>query len=203
MPGKMMTKLNNSFFQRTDVVAIARDLIGKIIITRFDGTLTSGRIVETEAYAGSTDKASHAYGGKRTPRTAVMYQPGGIAYVYLCYGIHHLFNIVTNQTDQPHAVLIRAIEPMEGIPLMLQRMGKPVFNHSVGRGPGNMSRALGIHTTHTGMPLTGDISIFSDGFEPAEIIAGPRIGVAYAAEDALLPYRFYLAGNPFVSAYKR
>lgn len=202
-PGKMMKKLTNSFFNRTDVVAISRDLIGKMLVTRFDGTLTSGRIVETEAYNGILDKASHAYGGKRTKRTEPMFGDGGIAYVYLCYGIHHLFNVVTNLQGIPHAVLVRAIEPVAGIETMLQRMKKSTLDTSVGRGPGNVSKALGISTVHTGQPLNSDISIWQDEFVVGEIVAGQRIGVGYAAEDALLPYRFYLRGNPFVSGSKR
>lgn len=202
-PGKMMKKLTNSFFNRTDVVAISRDLIGKMLVTGFDGTLTSGRIVETEAYNGILDKASHAYGGKRTKRTEPMFGDGGIAYVYLCYGIHHLFNVVTNLQGIPHAVLVRAIEPVAGIETMLQRMKKSTLDTSVGRGPGNVSKALGISTVHTGQPLNSDISIWQDEFVVGEIVAGQRIGVGYAAEDALLPYRFYLRGNPFVSGSKR
>nr|WP_214460529.1 DNA-3-methyladenine glycosylase [Flavihumibacter fluvii] len=198
-----MTKLDNSFFERADVVRVARDLVGRVLVTEFDGIRTSGRIVETEAYNGVVDKASHAYQGRRTNRTEIMYQPGGIAYVYLCYGIHHLFNVVTNTRDIPHAVLIRAIEPMEGIEVMLQRMHKAKPDNSVGRGPGNVSRALGITTLHSGAPLSGNISIWEDDWLPGEIEAGPRIGVDYAAEDAFLPYRFYLRGNPHVSRSKR
>lgn len=197
-----MTKLTNSFFNRSDVVVIARELIGKILVTDFNGTLTSGRIVETEAYNGTTDKASHAYNGRRTKRTEILFREGGIAYVYLCYGIHHLFNVVTNRQDIPHAVLVRAIEPMEGIATMLQRMKKKVPDNAIGRGPGNVSKALGITTAHTGMPLSGAISIWKDDWQPGEIVSGKRIGVGYAAEDALLPYRFYLRGNPYVSANK-
>src|SRR5689334_6239605 len=107
--------LPGSFYTRTDVVKIARELLGKVLVTNFDGVHTAGVIVETEAYAGETDKASHAYGGRRTQRTEIMYMHGGAAYVYLCYGIHHLFNVVTNARDTPHAILIRAIEPIEGI----------------------------------------------------------------------------------------
>ncbi len=116
-----MSKLNRDFYQREDVLSISRELLGKILCTNFDGKFTNGMIVETEAYAGETDHASHAYGGRRTNRTETMYSPGGTAYVYLCYGIHHLFNVVTNAEDNPHAILIRAIEPIKGIESMLQR----------------------------------------------------------------------------------
>ncbi|KIC95292.1 DNA-3-methyladenine glycosylase [Flavihumibacter solisilvae] len=197
----MMTKLPPVFFERPDVVQVARELIGKILLTRFDGIVTSGRIVETEAYNGVVDRASHAYKGRRTARTETMYSAGGVAYVYLCYGIHHLFNVVTNIKDVPHAVLIRGIEPVEGVEQMLDRMRKLKLDHTVGRGPGNVSRALGISTEHTGNSLQEEISIWDDGFvlKPSDIIASPRIGIDYAGEDATLPYRFYQKGNRHVS----
>ncbi|MBZ5858425.1 DNA-3-methyladenine glycosylase [Flavihumibacter profundi] len=199
----MMTKLDNSFFTRPDVLAIARDLIGKILVTQINGAYASGRIVETEAYNGVVDRASHAYMGRRTSRTEVMYQEGGIAYVYLCYGMHHLFNVVTNAEDIPHAVLIRAIEPMEGIGFMLQRMKKERLDFTVGRGPGNLSKAMGITTAYTGITLEKEISIWTDNRDEGEILASPRIGVDYAGEDAVLPYRFFISGNRFVSGRKR
>jgi DNA-3-methyladenine glycosylase len=195
-------KLPRTFYERADVTSIARDLIGKVLVTRLDGVRTSGRIVETEAYAGHGDKASHAYGGRRTARTEVMYGRGGTAYVYLCYGIHHLFNVVTHGRDTPHAILIRGIEPMEGLPVMLERSGKKTFDRTLGRGPGNVSKALGIATDHTGMSLLGaEIYIGDDGFSfaPGEIEASPRIGVDYAGKDALLLYRFSVKGHAHVS----
>ena len=195
-------KLDYSFYGRDDVVKIARELLGKLLITRFEEGLSSGRIVETEAYRGVVDRASHAYGGRRTRRTEIMYGEAGTAYVYLCYGIHHLFNVVTNKKDVPHAILIRALEPIEGIPLMLQRTGKPRADHTLTRGPGNLSRALGLQTPHTGSSLSGDqIFIADDGYRVprGRIGISPRIGVDYAAEDARLPYRFFIKGNPYVS----
>jgi DNA-3-methyladenine glycosylase len=198
--------LGESFYDRPDVTAIARELIGKILVTQFDGLYTSGRIVETEAYAGMDDKASHAYGGRRTKRTEVMYLKAGTSYVYLCYGIHHLFNVVTNKPGIPHAILIRALEPMEGIPFMLKRTGKKKLDHSLTRGPGNLSRAMGLSTIHSGNSLYQDeIFIGDDGFivREQDLHMTPRIGVDYAAEDALLPYRFALRGNPYVSGKNR
>jgi DNA-3-methyladenine glycosylase len=195
-------KLLSGFYNRPDVLAIARELLGKIIVTTFNGELTSARIVETEAYAGITDKASHAYGGRRTARTEIMYREAGVAYVYLCYGIHQLFNIVTNEADIPHAILIRGAEPLTGIPVMLQRTGKKIADFTLTRGPGNVSKALGINTGHTGESLLGDeFYLASDGFTPpaADIIATPRIGVDYAGADALLPYRFIVRDNKYVS----
>lgn len=198
-------KLDNSFYDRPGVVKVARDLLGKVLVTAFDGQRTSGRIVEVEAYNGVVDRASHAYSGRRTRRTEIMFGPGGSAYVYLIYGIYHLFNVVTNRKDVPHAVLVRALEPMDGIPLMLKRRGKPKLDHTLTRGPGNLSRAMGLLTTHTGTSLSGDeIFIEDDGYKPkrGEIVAGPRIGVDYAGEDSTLAYRFYLKGNVYVSGKK-
>jgi len=200
-----MKKLPAAFYHRSNVVLIAQDLLGKLLVTTFNGALTAGRIVETEAYNGVADKASHSYAGRRTKRTETMYAAGGIAYVYLCYGIHHLFNVVTSVQDTPHAVLIRGIEPVKGIAVMLQRMNKQALDNTVGRGPGNVSKALGIATMHTSLSLLGkEIYIADDGFAvaPAQVVTTPRIGVDYAAEDALLPYRFYLKGNLYVSGKK-
>lgn len=200
-----MEKLPTDFYNRTDVVKIARDLIGKILLTHFGGHITAGRIVETEAYAGEGDRASHAFGGRRTKRTEIMYGDPGTAYVYLCYGIHHLFNVVTNRRDVPHAVLVRALEPTHGIPTMLQRTGKKKADYTLTRGPGNVSRALGILTQHTGWDLQSDeMFIASDGFVTGkkDIVLSPRIGVDYAGKDAALPYRFTLRDNPYVSGKK-
>jgi len=202
---RAIKKLDNSFYARPDVVKIARELLGKVLVTEFDGKLTSGRIVEVEAYNGVVDRASHAYSGRRTRRTEVMYREGGTAYVYLIYGIHHLFNVVTNKQDIPHAVLVRGLEPLEGISTMLKRAGKVRLDHSLTRGPGNLSRAMGLATLHTGYSLyEGEIYIGDDGYRPrkTEIIATPRIGVDYAGADAALPYRFYVKGNPYVSGKK-
>lgn len=200
-----MKKLEQHFYNRTDVLKIARELLGKVIVTTFEGQYTAGRIVETEAYAGEGDRASHAWGGRRTNRTEVMYGRGGTAYVYLCYGIHQMFNIVTNQQGIPHAILVRAAEPLEGVDIMLQRTGKKQLDHTLTKGPGNVGKALGIFTRHTGLDLLGDeLFIADDGFrvKSAEILATPRIGVDYAGQDAALPYRFLIRGNPYVSGKK-
>jgi DNA-3-methyladenine glycosylase len=202
----MMMKLGIEFYRRQDVVKIAKELLGKILVTNWKGIITSGRIVETEAYAGIIDKASHASGGRRTARNEIMYGDGGYSYVYLCYGIHHLFNVVTNSTNKPHAILIRALDPLEGIEEMLLRTKKKKLDHTLTRGPGNVSRALGIVTKHSGLSLLEDeIFIADDGakFSRKEIAASPRIGVDYAGKDALLRYRFYVRGNPFVSGKPR
>lgn len=194
--------LPRSYYLNNDVLAIARSLLGKVIVTNFNGVTTSAIITETEAYAGATDRASHAFGNRRTARTEVMFAEGGVAYVYLCYGIHHLFNVVTNVADTPHAVLIRAGEPLEGINHMLSRRNKTTLTPALTSGPGALSAALGIRTIHSGVSLTGNsISIHDMGtnISPSQIVATSRVGVAYAGADALLPYRFYIAGNRFVS----
>lgn len=196
--------LPEEFYTRKNVVKIAKDLLGKVLVTDFDGRRTSGIIVETEAYEGIGDKASHAYAGRRTNRTEIMYNKGGVAYVYLCYGIHHLFNVVTNTEDIPHAVLIRAIEPIDGIDIMLARRNKTKLTPQLTAGPGALSRALGIDTGLSGISLNSKIFIEDRGItvRPADILEGTRVGVAYAAEDALLPYRFSIKGNPYVSKGK-
>jgi DNA-3-methyladenine glycosylase len=185
-------KIDREFYLREDVVQVAKDLIGKYLFTRFNGELTAGIITETEAYEGVTDRASHAYGGRRTGRTEVMFANGGVAYVYLCYGVHSLFNIVTNTKDVPHAVLIRGILPVEGLDIMKLRLDKLLLDKTSGSGPGKVSKLLGIHYSHTGIDLQGDEIWLEDrGINVAgEIMTGPRIGVGYAGEDALLPYRF-------------
>ena len=195
-------KLHPSFYQRSDVVAISRNLLGKYLFTNIAGELTGGMIVETEAYNGAVDKASHAYGNKNTPRTQTMFMEGGIAYVYLCYGIHHLFNVVTSVAGEPHAVLIRAIVPTNGLDVMLLRKKMTKLKPNLTAGPGSVAKALGIDRSLNAFSLQStEVWIEDRGIEihPDDISAVPRIGVAYAAEDALLPYRFYVKGNQYVS----
>src|ERR1044071_6052553 len=195
-----MKKLSKEFYQRNNVIQIAKELLGKILITKWNGIETSGRIVEVEAYNGDAYKASHASGGRRTNRNEVMYGEGGVSYVYLCYGIHHLFNVVTNKQETPHAILIRAVEPIKGIDAMLERTGKRKLDHTLTKGPGNVSKALGISfKLHSGLSLLSkELFIAEDDFKLSkkDVIASPRIGVDYAGEDALLPYRFFIKGNP-------
>ncbi|MGZ8561773.1 MAG: DNA-3-methyladenine glycosylase [Flavisolibacter sp.] len=199
-----MKTLPLSFYQRPDVLSIARELIGKVLVTNWENRKTSGRIVETEAYAGDIDRASHAFKGL-TPRTEVMFGEGGRAYVYLCYGIHQMFNIVTNVKGIPHAILIRAVEPMEGIDIMLERTGKKKLDYTLTRGPGNVGKAFGFHTSQCHTLLTDKKLFIADDalVVPAEnIISSPRIGVGYAGEHAAWHYRFYLKENPYVSGKK-
>ncbi|MCB0429701.1 MAG: DNA-3-methyladenine glycosylase [Flavobacteriales bacterium] len=189
-------KLPPSYYRQTDVVALAEDLLGKFLVTNINGTRTSGIITETEAYAGVNDRASHAYGNRRTARTETMYQNGGLAYVYLCYGLHHLFNVVTNVKDVPHAILVRAVQPSEGIDLMLERRKLTTEGPRLSGGPATLSQALGITVKHNKTSLNGHVIWLEDrGIRPSkdQITVGPRVGVDYAGEDAKLPYRFRLS----------
>ena len=191
----MAKKLPESYYLQENVVEIAKDLLGKSLFTKIDGKLTGGIITETEAYAGITDKASHAYNGRRTDRTEIMYRKGGVSYVYFTYGMHYLFNVVTNNKDIPHAVLIRALFPLEGIKTMLKRTGKTKVDYNLTNGPAKLCKALGITKKQNGLSLSGDIVwIENRGFKPEKNIikSTPRIGIDYAGEDALLPYRFVL-----------
>ncbi|MEP6617118.1 MAG: DNA-3-methyladenine glycosylase [Ginsengibacter sp.] len=197
-----MEKLPLKFYERSNVLRIAKDLLGKILVTNFDGCITSGRIVETEAYVALIDKASHSFGGKRTNRNEHMYSEAGTAYVYICYGMHQMFNVVTNKKDIPDAILIRALEPCQGTDRMLTRTGKPVLDKTLTRGPGNVGKAMGISKQHSGSHLLDNtIYIYGDGtgYKKHEIGISKRIGVEGAGSDGLLPYRFYVRGNRFVS----
>jgi len=186
-------KLKKDFYIRENVVQIANDLLGKILVTKVDEKITSGIIVETEAYNGIYDKACHAYGGRKTDRTKVMYEEGGVSYVYFCYGMHYLFNVVTNKKEVPDAVLIRGIIPLKNKKWIFQRISERSLKNGVLNGPGKVTKALGINKSLNGVSLLGNqIWIEDDGIliPQNDIIVGPRIGVDYAGEDALLPYRF-------------
>jgi DNA-3-methyladenine glycosylase len=195
-------KLPNSFYLHNNVVELSRQLIGKYLFTNIDGALTGGFIVETEAYNGDIDRASHAFGKKLTPRTKTMFMEGGVAYVYLCYGIHEMFNVVTSVDGQPHAILIRAIQPTDGLDIMQYRRNMPVLKTTITKGPGSVAKALGISRNVNAISLQSDTLWIEDRglvIPDEAIIAGPRVGVGYAQEDALLPYRFYVKGNVYVS----
>ena len=186
-------KVPLEFYVRDDVVLISRELLGKVLCTKINGQIAKAIITETEAYAGIEDKASHAYGGRRTRRTEPMYGRGGTAYIYLCYGLHHLFNVVTNIAGTPHAVLIRAGKPLEGSDVMQKRRKKERLDKTLLAGPGSLAQALGITTNLTGTSLLGNRIWIEDQRIPLDaeaVIAGPRIGVNYAAEDAKRAYRF-------------
>lgn len=202
--GKRLTK---SFYIQEDVVQLSKDLLGKVLVTNFDNQVTAGKIVETEAYRAPDDKACHAYQNLCTNRTKIMFEEGGIAYVYLCYGIHHLFNVVTAKKGMAHAILIRAIEPLDNLELMLSRRSKSKANRQLTGGPGVMSKALGITTKFTGVTLLSKDSpiwIEDRGFNVAEenIIASPRVGVDYAEECALWDWRFRIKDSKWTSPAK-
>ncbi len=178
-----------SFFLNEDVVQIAHDLIGTHLFSTIDGELTGGIIIETEAYRGPEDRACHAFGNRRTKRTEVMFHQGGVAYVYLCYGIHPLLNVVTGPEGHPHAVLIRALQPTHGLDIMKKRRsGK----ENLCSGPGVLTQALGITMQHNGHSLCS-LPLWIEQKEELKlpIKTSPRIGVEYAQEDALLPWRFF------------
>ncbi|RYE01073.1 MAG: DNA-3-methyladenine glycosylase [Sphingobacteriaceae bacterium] len=199
-------KLPVEFYQSKEVVTIARNLLGKYLFTNIKGKISGGFIVETEAYNGITDKASHAFGNRQTNRTKTMYAAGGVAYVYLCYGIHEMLNVVTSEEGEPHAVLIRAINPTEGLDLMLERRKMISLKNKLTAGPGSVAKALGVNRTMNNFSFLGEEIWIEDrglSFKNEEIAAVPRVGVAYAKEDALLPYRFFVKGNPFVSKPNR
>lgn len=203
---KAAVKIPASFYQHMDVVAICRSLIGKVLVSHMEGIKTSGIIVEAEAYRGPDDRACHAFANRRTPRTEVMYNTGGVAYIYICYGIHHLFNVVTGPRDHAHAVLIRALEPLEGIETMMER--RQMFKSGdprLTRGPGALSVALGMTSTFSGHSLIDPQSLIyiedrNIHFPEEQVAAGIRIGVESAGESAKWPWRFYIRNHPNVSA---
>ena len=194
-----------SFYIKEDVVTIAKKLLGKYIFTIFNNQLTGGMIVETESYKGTQDKACHAYKGTPTKRTQAMFEEGGIAYVYLCYGMHNLLNVVTNHENTPHAILIRAIEPLIGIDIMLQRRKKTKLNRSLTAGPGALTQALRISKNNNMQPFNSSSLWIEDrnkNFTEKDILSTSRVGVGYAKEDALLPWRFRIKNNKWTSLSK-
>ncbi|ALR30054.1 3-methyladenine DNA glycosylase [Chryseobacterium sp. IHB B 17019] len=195
-------KLPLSYYLNQDAVFLAKDLLGKVLFTKINDEITAGIIVETEAYSGIQDKASHAYGGRRTNRTETLYNKGGVSYVYLCYGIHHLFNIVTSVEDEPHGILIRAVEPLIGHEIIEKRRNMPFTKPAVSSGPGSVARALGIDGSFNKKSFSEDeIWVEDHGirYTQDQIAEVPRVGVGYAQEHALLPWRFFVKGNKYVS----
>lgn len=193
-------KLTESFYRRTNVVTVARDLLGKGLFTSMNGVVTGGIIVETEAYSWK-ERGCHAFARKKTGRNSIMFESGGHAYVYLCYGMHHLFNVVTNESEVPEAVLVRALEPTHGIPEMQSRRGSVTDGIQLTSGPGKLTKSLGIDRKFNGKFLNGDEIWIEDlGLKfRSGIESSPRIGIDYAGEDALLPWRFTVKNNRWVS----
>ena len=201
-----MSILSKDYYQTSNAIKLAKDLLGKVISSEIDNKLCSGRIVETEAYMAPEDKASHAYGMKRTKRTETMFLSGGRSYVYLCYGMYHLFNIVSGKADVPHAILVSAIEPLQGIDQMLKRRGMLNLLPNVSNGPGKLSQALGITKKDNDIDLAKGkrIWISDDGirFKIKETIASPRVNIGYAQEYISKPWRFRVMNSKWTSRAK-
>jgi DNA-3-methyladenine glycosylase len=190
-------KLRRSFYEQP-TIEVARQLLGKYLIRKHPDGTTVGRIVETEAYIGPEDKACHASRG-RTPRTEIMFGRAGHAYVYMIYGFYYMLNIVTEAADFPAAVLIRAVEPLEGLPLMQSRRQTERLR-SLASGPGKLCRAFAIDRTLNGNDVCGKVLYLDDHGEPApKVVTTPRIGVDYAGKWKHKRWRFLIKGNEFVS----
>ena len=197
----MPAKLERDFFTRTDTLRIARDLLGKLlVVSTEDGRRVSGMIVETEAYLGEIDKAAHSYGGRRTKRNEITYAEGGHVYVFFVYGMYYQLNLVTGAVDKPHVVLVRAVEPVEGIEIMRERRGE-MKDKNLTSGPGKLCIAFGITRELNGENLTGDRIWVEEykKFGKSKVVSGPRIGINYAEEFVGMPWRFWLAENIYVS----
>jgi DNA-3-methyladenine glycosylase len=186
-------KLTADFYEHKNTKKLARQLLGKFLCTQIDGIYTSGIITETEAYEGVNDRACHAYGGRYTNRTKVMYEPGGLAYIYLCYGLHIMFNVVTHEKNHPHAILVRAIKPADGIEAMEKRRNMPHTRKGFSNGPGTVCKALGIEMKHNASLLTGNKIWIEDRgltIKKSQVKITKRIGIDYALEDAERLNRF-------------
>src|SRR6266478_9845151 len=195
------SKLAREFYTRSNVLTVARNLLGKLLVVpASDGTRVSGMIVEAEAYRGPQDRAAHSYGGRRTRRTETMYQIGGTAYIFFIYGMYYQFNVVTNVEEKPHAILIRALEPTEGIEVMrLRRHGQP--DRNLTNGPGKLCIAMGIDRSFDRADLVGN-KVWIEERERVSrtrIASGPRVGIDYAEGWVDKPWRFWIKGNRFVS----
>jgi DNA-3-methyladenine glycosylase len=194
-------KLNHTFYQRNDTVEMAKELLGQFLYTNFDGNLTGGMIVETEAYMGVSDSSCHTFNNKKTKRNASMYNRGGVIYMYVCYGIHDMLNIVTGDEENSQVILIRAIKPLIGIDMMKQRRGEVPLKR-LAKGPGSLAKALGLNRIHDGISLLEDsiwIEENGDVVKAESIIESPRIGLGCPEPYLSMPWRFFLKGNSFVS----
>jgi len=205
MFAKRMKKLPRDFYTRSDVLEVARDLLGKkLVVPARNGARVAGTIVETEAYRGPEDRASHAYNGRRTNRTETMYGIGGTAYVYFVYGLYHQFNVVTNVENVPHAILVRAVEPSEGLDIMRRRR-RGRSEYELTSGPGRLCLAMGIDRKFDKADLLGEQVWLEEGvsISPRQIARGPRVGIDYAEAWIEKPWRFWVRDNPFVSRVKQ
>lgn len=193
-------RIERKFYMR-DAVTVGKDILGKIIVKKTaDGRIMSGRITEVEAYMGITDKASHSYGGRRTKRTEVMYKEGGYSYVFLIYGMYECFNVTVGREEDPQAVLIRGVEPLENKNFMWEKR-KVKKEKDISNGPGKLTKALGITREDNGADLIAGENLWleDDGYKVKDIVETTRIGIDYAEEDALKPWRFYIKDSIFVS----
>ncbi|MEO8574655.1 MAG: DNA-3-methyladenine glycosylase [Pyrinomonadaceae bacterium] len=199
------TSLNREFFVRKDTLRISRDLLGKLLVVpTANGDRVSGMIVETESYLGVDDKAAHSYGGRRTARNEITYAEGGHVYVFFVYGMYYQLNVVTGLVDNPHVVLIRAVEPVEGVDIMRQRRGA-MKDTNLTSGPGKLCIALGIDRSLNGEALLGGRIWIEEyrNLKKQEIMSGPRVGIDYAGEFIDMPWRFWVKDNPLVSKTRR
>jgi DNA-3-methyladenine glycosylase len=193
--------LQRQFYQQ-DILTVSKSLLGKTLVHKTDDGVTAGKIVETEAYSGPEDKAAHSSGGRRTPRNEVMYGQKGHAYVYLIYGMYNCINITAGSIPgKPEAVLIRALDPVEGVELMAKRRDCPEKPANLTNGPGRLCIAMEISRAQNLHDLTAPPLYLEDAPEvpPDEIVASKRVGVDYAGEWKDLPWRFYVKNNRFVS----
>lgn len=200
-----MKKLEKEFFSR-DAITVAQELLGKVLVHELDGITLRAKIVETEAYAGVTDKASHSYGGRRTDRVEVMYGEAGVSYVYLIYGMHNCFNVVVAEKEDPQAVLIRALEPLEGHEKISDLRYKKSYESlnkrqilGLTNGPGKLCKGMAIDKGLNGLDLSGDKLYIEDGNSGFDIVSAKRVGIDFAEEAKDFPWRFYIKGNPYVS----
>jgi DNA-3-methyladenine glycosylase len=203
LPSERGQLLSRSFYAR-DARVVAREVLGSVVVVRSPRSVTAGRIVETEAYCGPEDRAAHSFGGRRTARTEVMFGPPGCAYVFMIYGMHFHFNLVTSRVGVPHAVLVRAIEPLAGVDVMAERRGLAADRRELTNGPGKLCRALGIGRAHYGADLcdgVGGVTLI-EGAPPSRIGRSPRIGVDYAGAWAKRPFRYFDAESRYVSTWR-
>ncbi|GAA0124493.1 DNA-3-methyladenine glycosylase [Clostridium sp. CTA-19] len=200
-------KLEKNFFNR-DARVVAEELLGKVLVSNYNGKILKGKIVETEAYIGEIDKASHAYGGKRTKRTEPLYGEPYTAYVYFIYGMYYCFNIITNKKDIPEGVLIRAIEPIEGINVMSNlRFGKDYSDLNknqikvLSNGPGKLCIAMNISKddNYEDMNKSNKIYVENNKIDNFQIIKTKRIGIDYAEEAVDFLWRYYIKDNKYIS----
>lgn len=194
-------KLPADFYLREDPCIISKELLGKTLFSRVDDQLCCGIIVETEAYMGPVDRGSHAWNLKRTPRNEIMYSTGGVVYMYICYGIHDMLNVVTGPAETPHAVLIRAVEPLSGIEIMRERRGVIINDFRLCQGPGALAKAFGLQKIHNGLSLQHDTIWIEEGaaVEESRIVTASRVGLNIEEPYKSIPWRYYIKGNKFVS----